>query len=196
MPPRACACSLNMQQRSTCQLPGWTGRSALGLRPDLILLQYGLRSICRRFQQFQCLNKQYMTFHVIKIHAIVFVIFLLHSIEPIFWGQPSGPCVAMHVITCQCVVRQMRGERSVGGLHTCTHGAGPAAAGERANSTRRPAVCCARCDYAWGTTPQHSGGRSGLRALIQGTCSEHRLSCRCSHEGVGIPGWLWSSLGG
>ena len=93
MPPRACACSLNMQQRSTCQLPGWTGRSALGLRPDLILLQYGLRSICRRFQQFQCLNKQYMTFHVIKIHAIVFVIFLLHTIEPIFWGQPSGPCV-------------------------------------------------------------------------------------------------------
>ena len=34
-----------------------------------------------------------MTFHVIKIHAIVFVIFLLHTIERIFWGQPSGPCV-------------------------------------------------------------------------------------------------------
>ena len=102
----------------------------------------------------------------------------------------------MHVTTCQCVVKQMRGERSGGGLHTCrTHGAGPAAVGEHANSPRQPADCCARCDCAWGTTPHHSGSRAGLRVSIQGTCSEHRLNCRCSHRGWDIPGWLWSGPG-
>ena len=84
----------------------------------------------------------------------------------------------------------------LGGVHTCAHAAGPAAAEERANSTRRPAEYCARCDRARGKPLQHCDGQAGPHASIQGTCSEHRLSCRCSHEGVGIPGWLWSGLGG
>ena len=83
-----------------------------------------------------------------------------------------------------------------GGVHTCAHAAGPAAAEERANSTRRPAEYCARCDRARGKPLQYCDGQAGPHASIQGTCSEHRLSCRCSHEGVGIPGWLWGGLGG
>jgi hypothetical protein len=77
----------------------------------------------------------------------------------------------------------MRSERRVGVVHTCTHGAGPAAAGERANSPRRPAECYARYDCAWDTTPQHSGCRVVLRASIQAACSEYRLSCMALMRG-------------
>ena len=80
-----------------------------------------------------------------------------------------------------------------GGVHTCAHAAGPAAAEERANSTRRPAEYCARCDRARGKPLQHCDGQAGPHASIQGTCSEHRLSCRCSHEGV-AGGHTWMAV--
>ena len=78
---------------------------------------------------------------------------------------------------------EMRSERRVRVVHTCTHGAGLAAAGERADSPRRPAECCAQCDCAWDTTLQHSGCEAVLRASIQAACSEHRLSCKAVMRG-------------
>ena len=75
-----------------------------------------------------------------------------------------------------------------GGVHTCAHAAGPAAAEERANSTRRPAEYCARCDRARGKPLQHCDGQAGPHASIQGTCSEHRLTVVA---GAHMRGWAY-----